>query len=276
MSEEGFKRSNTSENAADQGYDVKQLPGGTNLDTAPELDAQWRTKNPGGSGEMAGDVQARELVENDIALEARRKIIAILEDDTPPERVPNDFQKAPTGQLRRKNPGLSMEDLMDADELAAIGGGINDAANAAALDLFHSGYMQDDNEAAQLAESMAGQPRVPAETTWDWVTVKAVATLQNKKRVPVWMVENRTTGMKMDKPFRVQGPAEKIASLLNITGNANDPRIRQLQEDYDHYVNLMKQVRKCKRLAESGDQNAQKTGTRVVAELRGVKQRLGI
>jgi hypothetical protein len=169
-----------------------------------------------------------------------------------------------------------MEDLMDADELAAIGGGINDATNAAALDLFHAGYMQDDNEAAQMVESMAGRPNAPAEPSWDWVTVKAVATLQNKKRVPVWMVENRVSGMKMDKPFRIQGPAEKIASILNITGNANDPRIQQLKEDYDHYVQLTKQVRKCKRLAESGDQNARRTGTRVVAELRGVKQRLGI
>ena len=271
--ESGFKRSNTSENAGDQGYAVKQLPGGTNLDGAPELDAQWRTKNPGSSGEIAGDVQARELAANDIAREARRKIIAIMEEDEPPAHV---RQPAPTGHLRPKNPGLSMEDLMDADELAAIGGGINDAANAAALDLFHAGYMQDDNEAAQMVESMAGRPKAPAEASWDWVTVKAVATLQNKKRVPVWMIENRVSGMKMDKPFRIQGPAEKIASILNITGNANDPRIRQLKEDYDHYVQLTKQVRKCKRLAESGDQNARKTGTRVVAELRGVKQRLGI
>jgi hypothetical protein len=271
--ESGFKRSNTSENAGDQGYAVKQLPGSDSMETAPELDAGWRTKQPGGSGELAGDVQARELAENDVAREARRKIIEILNEDEPPARVQH---QAPTGQLRKKNPGLSMEDLMDADELAAIGGGINDAANTAALDLFHSGYMQDDNEAAQLAESMAGRPNAPAEATWDWVTIKAVATLQNKKRVPVWMVENRVSGMKMEKPFRVQGPAEKIASILNITGNANDPRIGQLKEDYDRYVTLTKQARKCKQLVESGDQNARKTGTRVVAELRGVKQRLGI
>ncbi len=271
--ESGFKKSNMSENAADQGYGVKQLKGSDSLETAPELDSQWRTKNPGGSGAVAGDVQARELAENDIAREARRKIIAILEEDEPPGRAP---QQAPTGQLRRKNPGLAMEDLMDADELAAIGGGINDAANTAARDLFHAGYMGDDNEAAQMAESMAGRPNAPAEASWDWVTVKAMATLQNKKRVPVWMVENRINGMKIEKPFRIQGPAEKIASILNITGNANDPRIQQLQEDYDRYVHLMKQARKCKHLAESGDQNARKTGTRVVAELRGVKQRLGI
>ena len=274
MSEEGFKRSNQSENAADQGYDVKQLPGSDNLDAAPELDARWRTKNPGGINEVAGDVQARELAENDVAREARRKIIAIMEEeDEPPARVP---QQAPTGQLRRKNPGLSMEDLMDSDNRAAIGGGINDAANTAALDLFHAGYMDEDNEAAQMVESMAGRPHTPVETTWDWVTVKAMATLQNKKRVPVWMVENRANGMKMDKPFRVQAPAERIASLLNITGNTNEPRIQQIREDYDRYVSLMKQARKCKQLVESGDQNARKTGTRVVAELRGVKQRLGI
>ena len=115
MSDDGFKRDNASDKAADQGYAVKQLPGSDNMESAPELDARWRTKSPGAAGELAGDVQARELAENDVAREARRRIIAIMEEDEPPVHRP---QGSPTGNIRRTNPGLSLDDLMDADELA--------------------------------------------------------------------------------------------------------------------------------------------------------------
>ncbi len=264
---------NKGRNAQETGYEVRQLDGSTDYDTR-ELDSSWRSKDPALRGDIAGDVQARELAENDVAREARRKIMAILEEDEPPRRAP----PSATGRVRRKA-GLDMNDLMeglDADELAALGGGLNDAMNGTAVDLMQAGYMGEDNEAAQLAESMAGRPQAPTEPTWDWQTVKAAATLRNGKQVPVWTVENKSTGMGMNKPFRIQAPAERIASVLNVTGNVNDPRIRQIHEDYDLYVGLTKQLRKAKQLHESGDQNAARTGQKVAAQLRGVKQRLGI
>ena len=262
-------------NASDEGYQVRQLSG-TDQYGDQELDSSWRAKMPGGGGGMAGDVQARELAENDVAREARRKIMEILEEDDPPAHAP---QQPARGTVRRRNPGLSMEDLMEGlspDDMATLGGGLNDAMNTTAVDLMQAGYLGEGDEASELAESMAGRPQAPAEPSWDWVAVKGEATLGSGKKVPVWLVENTSNGMSMQKPFRVQAPAERIAALLNVSGNVNDPRIRQIHEDYDLYVKLSRQLRKAKQLFESGDQDAKKTGQRVAAQLRGVKQRLGI
>ena len=278
---------NNNRSAQDTGYEVRQLTGSADYSDV-SLDSSWRNKSGAGQGNVAGDVQARELAENDVVRDARRKIMEILGDDSEPQ--PQRRQQ--TGTVHRKNPGLSLNDLseglditpnnlmadsgMTASELAALGVGINDAADNAAVDLVQQGYMGSDNEAAQLAESMAGRPQAPAEPTWDWTSVKSAATLRNGKRVPVWTVENKSTGMGMNKPFRIQAPAERIASLLNVTGNVNDPRIKQIHEDYDTYVGLTKQLRKAKKLYESGNQDAGRTGQKVVVQLRGVKSRLGI
>lgn len=245
--------------SASEVYEVKQLEGGEDI----PLDSSWRSKGPSVSAnsDLAGDVQARELAENEVAREARRKIMEILEEDESPQQR----QQAATGHVRRKNAQLTMDDLM---------GGLDDVVNNVGMDLFQEGYMGGENEAAQMAESMAG--RSQAEPTWDWKAVKGVATLRGGKQVPVWMVENTSTGMQINKPFRIQSPAERIASLLNVTGNANDPRVRQIQEDYDKYVELTKQYRECKKLYESGNKKAAQKGQRVASELRGVKQRLGI
>jgi hypothetical protein len=317
---------NNDKNASDA-YTARQLSGGDQYDPNATMGGGVPTQV---HSNAAGDVQARELAENDIAREARRKIMAILEEDESPQYGSRPQRGKPsqhnTGTVRRKSPGalsldelaegerwqqqlavdekvardmgrkspgaLSLDDLMEgmdnsngigmadsgmtSDDLAAMGGGLNDIMNTTAVDLMHSGYNGDDNEAAQLAESMAGRPQQPADSSWDWVTVKGVATLASGNKVTVWMVENTSNGMEMKKPFRVQAPAERIASLLNVAGNVNDPRIKQIHEDYDRYVGLTKQFRNAKKLYESGNRDAGKTGTRIAAELRGIKQRLGI
>lgn len=252
-------------NSASDTYTAKQLEGGQDVNNAPELDSSWRNKSPSMAiSDGAGDVQARELAENDVAREARRKIMAILEEDEAPQVVHGQQ----TGHVRRKNPELTLEDL------GAIGGGLNDAVNNVGMDIFQDGMMGTDNEAALMAESMGGQSM--AEPSWDWKAVKSMATLRGGKKVPVWMVENSSTGMQINKPFRIQAPAERIVSLLNVTGNVNDPRVRQIHEDYDQYVELSRRLRECKRLYESGNKKAAQSGQQISAKLRGVKQRLGI
>lgn len=246
-------------NSASDTYEVRQAMGGDNPDAAPPLGG---VSNPNAHAD--GEVQAREFAEDEKIKDIYRKISAIMEEDEAPQHAPQQN----TGHVRRKNTALTMDDL------AGIGGGLHDAVSNVGMDLFHEGYAGGDNEAAQLAESMAGQPM--SEPTWDWKAVKSVATLRGGKKVPVWMVENTSTGMQINKPFRIQGPAERIVSLLNVTGNANDPRVRQIQEDYDQYVLLTKQLRKCKQLYESGNKKAGQNGQQVAAKLRGVKQRLGI
>ena len=247
--------------SASDNYEVREQVGTQNPDAAPPLVAA-----PMGTNAHAdGEVQAREFAEDEKIKEIHRKICAIMEEDEAPQHAQ---QRQNTGHVRRKNTALTMDDL------AGIGGGLHDAVSNVGMDLFHEGYAGGDNEAAQLAESMAGQSM--AEPTWDWRAVKSLATLRGGKQVPVWMVENTSTGMQINKPFRIQAPAERIVSLLNVTGNANDPRVRQIQEDYDRYVDLTKQYRRCKQLYESGNKNAAQNGQRIASELRGVKQRLGL
>lgn len=247
--------------SASEVYEVRQVVGSDNPDTAPPMGGVPLSTNARADGE----VQAREFAEDEKVKEIYRKISEIMEEDEAPQHAPRGQQ---TGHVRRKNAALTMDDL------AGIGGGLHDAVSNVGMDLFHEGYAGSDNEAAQLAESMAGQPM--NEPTWDWKAVKSMATLRDGKKVPVWMVENTSTGMQINKPFRIQGPAERIVSLLNVTGNANDPRVRQIQEDYDQYVTLTKQLRKCKQLYESGNKKAGQNGQQIAAKLRGVKQRLGI
>lgn len=250
-------------NSASDNYEVNEQMGTANPDAAPPLVAAPINPNAHADGE----VQAREFAEDEKIKDIYRKISAIMEEDEAPQHAPNAHQQN-TGHVRRKNTTLTMDDL------AGIGGGLHDAVQNVGMDLFHEGYGGSDNEAAQLAESMGGQSM--AEPTWDWRAVKSAATLGSGKQVPVWMVENTATGMQINKPFRIQGPAERIVSLLNVTGNANDPRVRQIQEDYDQYVSLSKDLRKCKQLYESGNQKAGQHGKQVAAKLRGVKQRLGL
>ncbi len=246
--------------SASDNYEIREQVGTANPDAAPPLVAA-----PMGTNAHAdGEVQAREFAEDEKIKEIHRKICAIMEEDEAPQNV----QGQNTGHVRRKNTALTMDDL------TGLGGGLHDAVSNVGMDLFHEGYAGGDNEAAQLAESMAGQSM--AEPTWDWKAVKSLATLRGGKKVPVWMVENTSTGMQINKPFRIQGPAERIVSLLNVTGNANDPRVRQIQEDYDQYVSLTKDLRKCKQLYESGNKKAGHHGQQVAAKLRGVKQRLGL
>jgi len=47
---------------------------------------------------------------------------------------------------------------------------------------------------------------------------------------------DETTQMSIPKIFRVQEPAHRIATILNQSGNVNDPRIRGILEAYDKHV----------------------------------------
>jgi hypothetical protein len=248
---------------ASEAYELNEQMGTANPDAAPPLVAA--PINP--SSNADGEVQAREFAEDEKIKDIHRRICEIMDEDEAPQQATRQQQQN-TGHVRRKNNSLTMDDL------AGIGGGLHDAVQNVGMDLFHEGYAGSDNEAAQLAESMGGQSM--AEPTWDWKAVKSAATLRDGKKVPVWMVENTSTGMQINKPFRIQGPAERIVSLLNVTGNANDPRVRQIQEDYDQYVSLTKDLRKCKQLYESGNKKAGQHGQQVAGKLREVKQRLGL
>lgn len=83
----------------------------------------------------------------------------------------------------------------------------------------------------------------PAAKTKSWVVKQFVGETAGGKSVPVWKVLNSTTGFSMDKLFRAESVANKIAFILNETGNISDPRIVAVIGAYDKRNQLLKEIR---------------------------------
>lgn len=271
--------------SADGFYEVKTIQ-------ETDMDSSWRNKDASMVvSDGAAAAQARDLAEDDKLRETYRKIAAIMEEDESPVNRGRQAQ-APTGRVRRKMPQMTMEDLgggpstpshhmtmddlaegLSAEDMEQLGLGIVEGVNQAATRAFQDGYTGQGDELSLMAESNAAHPY---NTSEDWKTEKAMARLKGGKQVPVWLVVNEASGMKIEKPFRIQPPAEKIAVILNMTGNANDPRIQQIQEDYDKHVRLTKIARQAGRALNEGREVNQQKYRRLLAELEGVNARLGI
>jgi hypothetical protein len=256
--------------AEEVGYTVKQH----DVRDGTPIDASWRGKAPRECGENVSDHKAAE--EDARMLEAHRKIKAIMEEDGPPQPQ----QRQPFSEQSYQ--GLSMADLMDGlsqNDLASIADGMQDMAQHAAVNLVHQGYQGEPNEASLLSESMAGRPR-PQDGTWK--TEKAMARLKgSNKTVPVWQIVDESTGMKLPTPYRIQAPAERIATILNTNNGAvNDSRIRNINEAYKTHVNLMKNIRSYqKMLTEDPDVSESKVNAKIRQlryDLEGVNAILGV
>lgn len=207
----------------------------------------------GGTGNAPGDVQAREFEANREAQQARRAIM--------------------------ESGGLSMDDLLDLSvsdggtgaqsamqmkrKMSAVAGHMVDSG---ARGVVQSAYM-DPNEASMLMEQEAYSPQQSAE---GWQVRKTAATLKSGKQIPVFVVEDSVSGMTTGKKYRLSQVAEKVARVINTTGNPNDSRIRMLNETYDKHVQLMR---------ERAD--AKKSGNRkrvqmVESKLEEINAKLGI
>lgn len=269
--------------SADQFYSATQLSGDD-----IELDSSWRNRNLDTSGSsLASDVQAREMAENDTVRDAFRKIKQILAEDDTTSHVNDQMQR----RTRRTSlPSMTMEDLglspnentgipsyltegLSSDDLATLGIGILDGIDAAATQAFQDGYTGRGDELSLMAESNAGQPYASVS---EWRTEKAMARLKSGKQVPVWLVVNEGTGEKLEQPFRIQSPAEKIAAILSVTGNTNEPRIVQITEDYNRHVHLTKTLRNAKKAIQEGKSINKVQYRKLSAELEGINHRLGI
>jgi len=239
---------NNGKSTQDAGYQVKQT-------NESDMDTSWRH----GENNRAVDVDnAAELHEDRKLREAHQKIKAIMEMD---DGDAGDMY----GTVSRKNPGsgggpsyrrgggLSLDDLSDGisrDDMARAMGGMADAAGNVARDLVNDGMQQDvPNESTMMAESYGSEPR---NTNGTWGVEKMRAKLKSGKHVPIWKVVDESTGMEIPNPFRIQEPAQRIASIINKTGNVNDPRIKGIMEAYKNHIQLMKQIRQLKAAINEG------------------------
>lgn len=234
---------NKGKSTQDAGYQVKQIG-------EADMDDSWRR----GETSRAVDLDnSAELHEDEKLREAHQKIKAIMEMDDGGDMYGTVSPKQQQQPARRGGGGLSMNDLSDGisrEDMARAMGGMEDAAGNVARDLVNDGMQQSTpNESAMMAESYGNEPR---NTNGAWGVEKMRAKLKNGKHVPVWKVIDESTGMEIPNAFRIQEPAQRIASIINKTGNVNDPRIKGIMEAYKQHIQLMKQVRQLKHAITEG------------------------
>lgn len=262
---------NSGKSTQDAGYQVKQT------DEA-DMDTSWRR----GEGNRAVDLDnTAEIREDEKLREAHQKIKAIMEmddgDGSDMYGTVSPKQQQRPQQRRRSGGGLSLDDLSDGisrDDMARAMGGMADAAGNVARDLVNDGMQQDTpNESTMMAESYSSEPR---DTNGSWGVEKMRAKLKNGKHVPVWKVIDESTGMEIPNAFRIQEPAQRIASIINKTGNINDPRIKGILEAYKQHVQLMRQVRQLKQAITEGRGELKPKLRQVYDALEETNWKLGI
>jgi len=278
---------NKGRSASDAGLQVKQQ------DIPPDaaLDQSW--KHRGGSSHAVDLDNSAELSEDEKMREAHRKIKAIMESGidegdlgmSPTQaasmkrkRMMLEQQRQANQNMARQQAGVGMEDLMDGlsqDDIARAMGGMADAAGHVATDLLHNSHQQNiPDEATMMAESYGANPR---NTGGTWKVEKFGAKIKGSNKViPVWKVLDESTGMEIPKPFRVQEPAERIATIINQTGNVNDGRIKGIIEAYDSHVQLMKKARTLRQAIKEGRQELRPKLQEVLGDLETVNFKLGI
>ena len=217
-----------------------------------EMDQTWRSK--GGSVGAPGDVQAREMVENRLAVTARNVIT--------------------------DNGGLDMSDLLAVD-LSSSDANARETARSlmrmeqvaghmverGAQQVVNNAYMDTHNEASQMMESGAYNPQ-PSNDGWS--VSKKYATLNSGKKIAVFVVEDALSGMTTGKRYRLAPVAEKIARVLNATNNPDDARIKMIESAYTRHVQLMRD-----RAAAKKSGNTQRVSV-IEGKLQEVNARLGL
>lgn len=206
----------------------------------------------GGGYGGPGDVQARESEANRAVVQTRRLIEA-------------------TG-------GLDMNDFLDL-EIADGGKGAQEAislkrrmgaiaehtVDRGARQVVNDAYMNP-NEASMMMEQEAYQPQHQD----GWQVQKTRATLKSGKAIAVFVVEDALSGMTTGKKYRLAEVAEKVARVINATGNPSDPRIGMIDKAYDNHVSLMRER------AEASKAGNRKRVAMIESKLQEVNTRLGI
>ena len=192
-----------------------------------------------------GEVQAREMEEDRAAVEARQAI---------------------------KEAG----ELTFADLMGGIEGQIDKATDDVARELLTENLTNPTPDEAALYTNSYARQAPPRATSHDWTVKKFQATLRGGKKIPVWKVFNEKTKMSMDTPFRIMEAAERIAAILNQTGDVNDQRIRGIMEAYNRHRQLMKYMRQLREAIKAGRKSLRPKLTEAQDELEQINYKLGI
>lgn len=203
-------------------------------------------------GNAPGDVQAKEFEANRVVREARAAIVE-------------------TG-------GMTMDELL---ELGMSDGG--QVAQDAAIVRRQMGAMSgmqpqmgapygQQSLMEQQPQSFYNQtpPQYNQSMGDGWRVVQNQARLKSGKSITVYMVEDALTGMNTGTKYRLPQVAEKIARVLNVTQNVDDPRVQMVESTYKEHVALMRELRNAKK---AGNPNRV---SMIESKLQSVNTKLGL
>lgn len=109
----------------------------------------------------------------------------------------------------------------------------------------------------------------------NWKVKQYLGETRGGSKVHVWKLENARSGVKLDTLFRVEAVANRLALLLNETGDLNDPRVVGLVNAYNKRDKLLKEARALQKSANGKPMKSDRL-RQIQAEINQLDYRLGI
>lgn len=108
-----------------------------------------------------------------------------------------------------------------------------------------------------------------------WGVKKFLGETRGGDTVGVWKVVNNRTGSSIDKLFRIEAVARRVAGLFNESGDPNDPRAVSLIGVYDKRDRLLKEARQLEKSADGKPMKTERLKA-IRGEINQLDYRLGI
>lgn len=109
----------------------------------------------------------------------------------------------------------------------------------------------------------------------NWTIKKYLGETRGGDTIPVWKVQNKKAGSSLDKLFRIEGVANRIAMILNESNDLNDHRVVGLIALYDKRDKLLKESRQLEKSADGKPMKTERLRA-IRAEINQLDYRLGI
>lgn len=212
-----------------------------------EMDTRWKATGPTGT---PGDVETRENMENQRAVEVSQKIAEIIGQD--PESMAR----------KRRQDDIALYKLLEQT-------GMGDAMDMN-IDPFEMGQMR----AAQQARAPLREEESAPKGMWKLESLQAKT--KSGKTIPVWQVKDGRTGTTIPHPFRLMETAERVQMALNRTGNLNDPRVTQWIDVDKRRASLVNKARQLKEAVQAGNKQARVSLTEVKEEILRLDAKIGL
>lgn len=129
-------------------------------------------------------------------------------------------------------------------------------------------------QAPQALTETAPAPKAAGGGSWS--TTQLNAKLKSGAVVPVWKVTDAKTGMEMPTPFRIQEVADRIAAILNESGNVNHPSIVSTVNAYNKRIAIVKEMKQVKDMIAEGQVAKKSRLQQLQGELAALDMKLGI